>query len=223
MKSPPDKPYRLMIADDHDVLRLGLRNLISRDPGFTVVDEAASGQELLDKLEKQTCDLIILDLSMPGLNGIQVLERLGSRFPRLKVLIFSMHKEKEFFRHVMRKNVDGYILKDDNFDQILHALREIRDGRKSFSADLVESLYVEQDEQGNDAHGNERISLEILTRREKDILRRIAAGATNRQIADDLDISPRTVQTHRSNIMEKLHIKNTAGLVKFAMNSGLME
>ena len=164
-------PYRIFLADDHDVLRFGLRTLLAKDSDFIIVGEADNGQDLLDSLEKASCHLVILDLSMPGMDAFKTLELLRQRFPDVKVLIYSMHKEKEFFRKALTKN---------------------------------------------------EVILDILTKREREILKMIASGSTNKEIGSKLDISPRTVQTHRTNLMEKLRLKNTADLVKFAYSHGLL-
>ena len=216
--SDAEKRYRVILTDDHQILRLGLRNLIGRDERVEVVGEAGDGRALIDLLRQVPADMVILDLSMPGMNGIKLLETLKLTHPDLKILIFTMHREKEFFRHAMRRGVDGYILKDDDFDRILTAIRDIRSGRKAFSAELM----VELAEELSDAPGDPNLSLETLTRREREILARIGGGATSKEIAAELGISFRTVQTHRTNIMEKLGIRNTAGLVKFAVRSRLI-
>ncbi|MEQ9366449.1 MAG: response regulator transcription factor [Leptospirales bacterium] len=220
MKSPSNlAPYKIVLADDHMVLRLGLRNLLGREDSILVVGEAANGDELLDLLKHKPCELVILDLSMPGMNGIQVLEKLRVAYPALRVLIFTMHKEHEFFRHAVRKGVDGYVLKDDNLELILQAIQEIRAGRKYYSSELTAyALSVEEA-----ALPEKEIALEVLTRREREILTLIATGATSKEIAEDLAISHRTVQTHRSNLLEKLGLKNTAALVKFAVSMGLID
>ena len=221
MKSPIKvPPYKVVLADDHMVLRLGLRNLLSREDSILVVGEAANGEELLELLKLKPCDLVILDLSMPGMNGIQVLEKLRVTYPELRVLIFTMQKEHEFFRHAVRKGVDGYVLKDDNLELILQAIQEIRAGRKYYSSELTAfALAVEEEA----ALPEKEIALEVLTRREREILVMIAGGATSKEIAEDLAISHRTVQTHRSNLLEKLGLKNTAALVKFAVSMGLVD
>ncbi len=214
--SSTESKYRIIIADDHDILRFGLKNLIIKDPSLEVVAEAQDGQTLLDLLEKKKCDLVILDLSMPGLDGLKALDRIRARHGDLQILILTMHKEREFFRHALARGVQGYMLKDDSFDRILFAIHEIRAGRKSYSAEIA-SFIVEDYNLIRDS----QMSQEILTRREKEILKMIAGGMTNREIGKSLEISPRTIQTHRTNIMQKLDLKNTAEMVKFAIERGL--
>ncbi|MBL0263265.1 MAG: response regulator transcription factor [Leptospiraceae bacterium] len=209
--------YRIFIADDHDVLRFGLKALLTKDSDVTIIGEADNGQDLLDSLEKASCDLVILDLSMPGMDGFRTLDLLRQRFPYIKVLIYSMHKEKEFFRKALTKNVNGYILKDENLEKLLEAVREIRSGKKYFSSELI--LYLADQFTIN---RESEVILDLLTKREREILKMIASGSTNKEIGGKLDISPRTVQTHRTNLMEKLRLKNTADLVKFAYTHGLL-
>ena len=216
-KNPGNRaPYKIMLADDHQVLRFGMRSLLSREDEFEVVGEAENGRELLEKLESIACDLIVLDLSMPELDGLKALELIKKNFPEIKVLIFSMHKEREFFKTALSRGVNGYILKDDDLSKIPIAIKDIRDGRKYFSPELT-SFIVEDYSRSHD-----NISLELLTRRELEVLKYIAKGASSREIAEDLAISHRTVQTHRSNIMEKLGIKKATGLVKFALENGIL-
>lgn len=226
MKSPAaNSEYRILLADDHMVLRLGLRNLLSRADDLSVVGEAASGAELLKLLESTRCDLVILDLSMPGMNGIEVLDQLCESHADLRVLIFTMHKEQEFFRHAVRKGVHAYVLKDDRLELILRAIEEIRADRRYYSPELMASMATAADDEHGSGAGasSSRAAVESLTPREREILIMIASGATSKEIADDLAISHRTVQTHRANMLEKLELKNTAALIKFAVSSGLIE
>ena len=214
--SSENEPYHLILADDHRVLRLGMRTLLTRTDEFQVVGEAGNGRELLELLEKHPCRLVILDLSMPEMDGLKALDIMRTRFPDIRVLVFSMHREREFFRTALARGVDGYILKDDDLEKIPVAVREIRAGRKFFSNELTS--FIAEDY----AVLHDTMSLELLTRREKEIMEMIARGLTNKEIAESLTISPRTVQTHRSNIMEKLDLKNTAELVKYAIDRGVV-
>ncbi len=211
------EPFRIAIADDHDVLRFGIKTLLSRDPQIVVIGEARTGQDLIALLESKKCDLVILDLSMPGMDGLKALPEIRSRFAHLKVLVLTMHKEREFFRQALAAGVDGYILKDDDFERIVGAVHEIRRGRKTYSPELASFIVEDYTVMRESA-----LSLELLTRREREILKRIAQGRTNKEIADELDISPRTAQTHRSNLMHKLDLKNTADLVRFAVSHGIV-
>lgn len=210
-------PYRIVIADDHDVLRFGIKTLLSRDAQIQVIGEARTGEDLIAILESKRCDLVILDLSMPGMDGLKALPEIRKRFAEMKVLVLTMHKEREFFRQALSAGVDGYILKDDDFERIVGAVHEIRNGKKTYSPELASFIVEDYTVLRESA-----ISLELLTRREREILKRIAQGRTNKEIADELDISPRTAQTHRSNLMHKLDLKNTADLVRFAVSHGIV-
>lgn len=208
--------YKIILADDHKILRLGLRNLLARDEQLEITGEAGSGKELLDLVKKTPCNLIILDLSMPDMTGMEALDELREIKFKGNILIFTMHKEQQLFKHALKKGVNGYLLKDDNFDKILDAIRDIRSGRKAFSSELNSYLVSDYEVQHDFA------SMDMLTRREKEVLCMIATGSTSKEIAEDFEISYRTVQTHRANIMEKLDIHNTAGLVKFSMDQGIV-
>ncbi len=208
--------YRIILADDHEILRFGLKNLLSRESGIEVVATAENGEEVLERLAEVPCDLLVLDLSMPRMDGLKVLDTVRQKYPGVRVIIFTMHGEREFFKSALARGVSGYILKDDNLDRIPVAIREVRAGRKYFSSALT-SFIGEDFERTPD-----RISLELLSPREMEVLQGIARGQTSKEIAADLGISFRTVQVHRSNIMEKTGIKNAAGLVKFALNNGVV-
>ena len=213
--APKGGPCRIAIADDHVVLRYGLRTLLARFPEFEVVGEAGDGEELLALLARVPCDLVLLDLSMPGMDGLKALDVMRKLHTDIRVVIFSMHKEREFFRQAVALGVAGYILKDDDFERIPIALRDVLHGRKYFSSEMTSLLANEY------TLLRDGMSLELLTRREREVLKHIAGGLTSREIAEQLDISFRTVQTHRSNLMEKLEIHNTAELVRYALDRGL--
>lgn len=215
MKSSAEKT-RIVIADDHDVLRFGLRTLLEKEPDFEIVGEAIDGKSVLRILERGNCDLLILDLSMPEMDGLAVLAEIRKRNVEVRVLIFSMHRERELFRAALAAGVSGYMLKDDDLAKIPNALRDIRAGRKFFSPDLT-TLLVE-----DYARIQDDVGLKVLTRRELEILKKVASGLTNNEIGEELGISPRTVQTHRTNLMAKLDLKNTADLVRLAVSRGLV-
>lgn len=211
------QPYRIVICDDHKILRAGLKNLIGEVDDLQVVGEANNGRELLDLLDKHPPDLLILDLSMPEMTGLSALEEIRRKLPGLKVLVLTMHKEREYLRKAMKLGIDGYILKDDVFEKLILAIRDIQQGRKAISNDLISSFMEEYH-----VIREGEASLELLTRREREVLRFIAEGLTNREAAEKMDISVRTVEAHRARIMEKLQINSVAGLVKYAMERGLV-
>lgn len=212
--------HRIVLADDHTMFREGLKSLIDRENFLKVVAEARDGEELIKILEAGGCDLVVLDLSMPRMDGMTALKEIHRRFPKVDVLVLTMQKDYEHFRHAMTYGARGYILKEDAHDQLIAAIAAIKKG-KSFVSPSVSTLLTDRFIRPLDEV--ETPSLEILTRRQKQILRYIADGYSNKEIAAQLKISVRTVETHRGHLTEKLGIKTTAGLVKYAMAKSAAE
>jgi DNA-binding NarL/FixJ family response regulator len=210
------QPCRILLADDHAILRHGLRKLISEDTGFDIVGEAGDGQELLTLLAQVPCDIVLMDLSMPVMNGFQALEVIKKDYPLVRVLLLTMHNSHEYFKQAVNRGADGYILKEDVYESLLWALNTILAGHKAFSPKLASMLVGE-------LFTPDKIDaeLEILSRRELEVLHHLANGGTSRAIAEKLGISARTVESHRAHIMEKLGLKNTASLVRFAIDHKL--
>jgi DNA-binding NarL/FixJ family response regulator len=213
----PVNDYRIVLADDHAILRAGIKVLIESKPGLRVVGEASNGQELLDLLPQTPCDMVILDLNMPVMNGIEVLEYLQMHFPKIAALVLTTHKEKAFLKRSLAKGAKGYLLKDETHDKLLSAISDIRQGKRVISAEMT-SLIV--DDYATDL--SSPLSAELLTPREKEILSYTANGLTSKEIAERLDISARTVEAHRANIREKLGIETMSELVKYAMDHNLI-
>ena len=213
------RPYRIILADDHAMFRAGLKSLIDQEPLFKVVDQAKDGNELLVKMRSRKCDLIVLDLSMPGMSGIEVIKEIKEEFPKVKILVLTMQKDNEHFKHAMKNGALGYLLKDDAFDELLHALNTIVRG-KPFISSSVAMLAAERFIRASD--DIETPSLDILTKREQQMLKLIASGLANKNIAVKLKISIRTVEAHRNNLMRKLGLSNTAGVVRYAIAKGLV-
>lgn len=210
---------RVILADDHEMFRSGLRGLLEKNPDFKVVGEAADGEILLDKLKTAKADCVVLDLSMPHMDGIETLKELHRKFPKVKALILTMQKDIEHFKHAMANGACGYILKDGAFEQLVMALKMISKGKNYVSPAISEYIteqYVRSIE------SSDVPSLEILTNREKQVLALIVKGAANKNIASSLKISIRTVETHRSRLIHKLGINTPAGLVKYAISKGLL-
>ncbi len=209
---------RVIVADDHAILRQGLRSLISREGGLDVVAEASDGVELLEILTRVPCDLVILDLSMPRQDGMTVIKTIRTDHPAVKVLVLTMHKDAEYFRCAMARGADGYVLKDDAFEQLAEAATTVLAGRPFVSSKMKQHL------NGGAACSSTRevrAGLDLLTRREREILGLVASGLANKNIADRCRISVRTVEAHRSHVMRKLRLKSTADLVRFAITQGL--
>jgi DNA-binding NarL/FixJ family response regulator len=215
--SDREKAYRIILADDHSILRAGVKVLIEAKPEYKVVGEAGNGEELLELLGQTECDMVILDLNMPVMNGIEVLEYLQLHYPKIATLVLTTHKEKPFLKRSLAKGAKGYLLKEETHDRLLSAISDIRQGKKAISPEMT-SLIVEDYATDLSSH----LSAELLTAREKEILSYTANGLTSKEIAERLDISARTVEAHRANIRDKLGIETMSDLVKFAMDHNLM-
>jgi DNA-binding NarL/FixJ family response regulator len=214
----PENKYRIILADDHPILREGLKKLIAENDTMLVVGEAGDGTTLIDRALNTKCDLAIVDLSMPGMDGLKAIEKLKMEQPDLRVLILTMHDNREYFKQAVSLGVEGYMLKEDVYESLISAIDKIRNGERAFSPKMSNHLLTDFVKEIED----QTPPIEILTRREKEILAQVSKGLTSKQIADSLKISSRTVESHRARIMEKLSIHNVAGLVKYAMQKNLL-
>lgn len=201
--------WRVVLVDDHSVVRAGLRHLLESDTTVSVVGEAATAAEGVQRAADLQPDLVILDVSMPGASGLAVIGRLREVSPNSRVLILSMHADAEYVRESDRLGAAGYLLKDDAATELPDAIAALRRGERYVSAKLTTVA------------APARPSEQPLTPRERDVLRGIARGQTNKEIASDLKISHRTVETHRENIMRKLAVHSVAGLTRYAIDHGL--
>lgn len=209
---------KIIIADDHTFVRVGLKELINRDADFTVVSEAKDGQELLNILNIRKCDVIVMDISMPKMDGVTAIKEIQLKYPTLKILVLSMLKDYPHFHEVMAHGASGYMVKDDAAEQLVHALKMIVKGKK-FVSPSVSTMLVDWQLRSID----EAVpSMEILTKREQQIFSLIAKGMSNKVIALKLKLSVRTVEHHRANLTDKLGIKDTASLVKYALAKGII-
>lgn len=209
---------KIIIADDHTFVRFGLKELINKDPDLIVVAEAKNGQELLEILANKKCDLVVMDISMPEMDGVVAIKEIHEQYPQLKTLILSMLKDYPHFHEVMTHGASGYMVKDDAPEQLVSAIKTILRGKK-FVSPSVTTMLADRELRSLD----EAIpSLEILTKREKQILAMIAKSMPNKNIATKLKISVRTVEHHRAHLTDKLGLKDTASLVKYALTKGLV-
>ena len=207
---------RTILADDHPIVREGIKAVLQRKEGVRVVGECTNGAELLTELEKTDCDLVILDLSMPKVGGLEVIEKMRVLRPGIRIIVLTMHNDRDRIRAALSGGVDGYVLKEDIYNRLTSAVDDVMAGKKAYS-DSVTGMIVEDYAAGKE----QKSAHEMLTRREREVLRLIADGLSNKAIADELNISVRTAEFHRANIMEKLDIRSVAGLVKFALANGL--
>lgn len=211
----------VLIADDHPMVREGLRSLLETEKGFNVVAEAGDGEEALKYMERHKPMMAILDISMPKLNGIDTARQLLKRWPKTRVVMLTMHHDEAFLVKVMEIGVQGYLLKDAAGDEILRALKRIAEGEKYFSQSAMEAIGRHISKKNDPNVLADKEAAERLTKRELQILSFIAEGMSTPEIAKKLYLSPRTVDTHRANIMHKLNIHQATGLVRFALENGL--
>lgn len=212
------KPYRIVIADDHSLFRKGMKRLIEDMPGLEVVGEAGDGLELLEILKKKAPDLAVVDISMPNLRGIEATREIRTLYPDTKVLVLTMHKSKEYLYHSISAGAQGYLLKEDSDVELLSAIETIRKGglymTRTLAGDLAQDL-------SQLYSGKVKLLRDPLTTREREILKLIAEGNSNNDIARLMCVSTRTVEHHRASIMEKLRLKKTADLVRYAIDKGI--
>lgn len=202
-------PYKIVLADDHAMFREGIRRIIERIEDVVVVGEVNDGLELLAILKNSCPDLVILDISMPNLRGLEAIREIKKLYPQVKVLFLTMHRQKEFIHRALTDGADGFLLKEDPSDELIRAVQTVRKGEKYLSpliSDALISLTLETNES------------DLLTMREREVLKLLAEGKKTHEIAEMLFISVNTVRRHRHNVMEKLHVKNLADLVKFAIS-----
>ncbi|MSR21199.1 MAG: response regulator transcription factor [Gemmatimonadetes bacterium] len=210
---------RVVIADDHAVVRQGIRGVLEEVEGLEVVAEAENGDQALALTEAHHPDVVVLDVTMPGKTGLEVASALRDAGSGVRVLLLSMHDEPEYVLEAVRAGADGYVLKDVTPAELRAALTAIYEGREYFSARVTHQLGVGLREEIEREQRRSRI--DSLTAREVEVLVLVAQGKTNRGIAEDLGISPRTVETHRERVMAKLRIRSVAGLTRFVVEHGL--
>ncbi|BBO86066.1 response regulator [Desulfosarcina ovata] len=209
--------YTIIIADDHVMMREGIQYMINAVAGLCVIGQAGDGLELLRLLKKKRPDMVILDISMPGLRGIEAAQEIRALYPDVKVLILSMHKNEAFLSMALAAGASGYLLKEDSGEELVEAIERIRKGETYLSRKLSSefpSAII------SICRGQHSPAADRLTPRERQVLQMIAEGHTDRQISERLFISIRTVHRHRANIRTKLNLKHTADLVRYAISQG---
>jgi DNA-binding NarL/FixJ family response regulator len=212
----------IVLADDHPIVRQGMRGLLESEPGFVVVGEAGDGREAVELVERLQPDVAILDLMMPELNGLEVARRALRLSPRTRVVILSMYSDEPHVLEALRAGAMAYVLKGTSTETLIFALREAMAGRRYLSpplSDRAVEVYLAQI--GTAARPTDRY--ELLTAREREVLELVARGASYAEIADKLTISPRTAETHRTNLMRKLDLKTTADITLYAVQRGLID
>jgi two-component system response regulator NreC len=207
---------RILLADDHALVRQGFRMILDAQSDMEIVGEAGNGREAVELAEKLQPDLVVMDVTMPELNGIEATRRLTGVAPRARVLALSMHKDSVYVREILRAGARGYLLKDSADTDLLAAVRAVAKGEGYLSPAVSDAVLTDYRRHVTDP-------LDLLTTREREVLQMIAEGKTNKEIATSLNLSVYTVEAHRGRVMEKLNLHSTGELVRFALRNGLID
>jgi two-component system, NarL family, response regulator NreC len=214
----PSGPIRVLLVDDHTIVREGLRALLQGTPGIEVVGEASDGRESLREAQRLSPDVVVMDASMPGLNGIDATQRILELVPATRVLVLSMHAGEEYVRPALRAGASGYLVKGSGLSDLVAAIRAVAAGDSFVSPTVAKLLVQDAREAGVErARGTEE-----LTVREREVLQLVAEGHSTQAIGQLLHLSPKTVEGHRGRVMQKLGVANVAGLVRHAIRLGLV-
>lgn len=215
------KTFRILLADDHALVRAGIRELVQKLPGVEVIAEASNGRQALELVQSQSPDLVLLDIGMKELNGLEVAERITRDHPGVRALILSMHANEEYVLRALRAGACGYMLKDSAITELKLAIDSVLAGKTYLSPSISRSVidsYLNRT-----AAPARKNSLDLLTPRQREILQLIAEGNSTKEIAGSLNLSAKTVETHRAQLMERLDIYDVASLVRFAIREGLIQ
>jgi DNA-binding NarL/FixJ family response regulator len=210
---------RLLLADDHAMIREGLKSLISNEPDLTVVAEAENGKEAVELAQKSGAHIVVMDVAMPILNGIEATHTLLKANPNIKVVALSGHANRELVREMLKAGAWAYVLKSRAYEELVRAIREVMKGRKYLSPDVARGVVDEY--VGLSSSSSANPAFIVLTDREREALQLIAEGKSTKVVADELSVSVKTVETHRHNIMEKLNLYSVAELTKYAIREGI--
>ena len=211
---------RIVLADDHTILREGLRALLTADDEIVVVGEAQDGREAVRCVERLEPDLLLMDLSMPRMSGMDAIREIKKRYPDTRIIALTVHKTEEYLLTTLQAGADGYVLKDATHDELVMAIRTVMAGKSYLSPDVSEKV-IEGYLVGKES-SRSLSAWETLSQREREVLKLIAEGYKNKEIAEDLCISLKTVEKHRANLMKKLDLHNAAALTVYAMEKGLV-
>lgn len=214
------KKYRIVIAEDHKILREGLKALVKSNENFEIVGEAGDGIEAIRAVEKHHPDLLLLDLSMPRMSGISVIKDIKSRLPETKILALTIHESEDYILESFHSGLDGYCLKDSNSSELLMAINRVLEGKTYLSPGISDKVLVGFLEEKRQLKTS--TAWDSVTQREREVLKLVGEGYKNKDIADYLCISAKTVEKHRSNIMRKLNVHTSSGLTAIAIEKGLV-
>ena len=212
------KEIRVLLVDDHQIIIDGLQSLLISEVGIRVISNANNGREALELLRVLDVDVVLMDIDMPVMNGLDAAKIVKEKYSNTKVIILSMHSEKAMVKDLIELGVDGYLLKNTSKDELIGAIKKVSEGGRYFSTDVTLSLL----EKENTNKLNTTNSGIKLTAREIEIIKLISEGYTNKEIGDQLFISHRTVDTHRTNLMKKIEVNNVAGIISYAIKNGFI-
>jgi two-component system response regulator NreC len=214
------KSIRILLADDHTVMRKGLRLLLESQPEFSVVAEAADGRQAVERAEAAQPDVAVIDIAMPNLSGIEAAQRMAAALPHIAIVILSMHSDEGYVLRALKAGAKGYLLKDSAEGDLIEAIKAVHQGKTFFSPEISKML-VEDYMQEIRTRGAED-SYDLLTSREREIFQLLAERKSNKEIAQALNLSPYTVETHRRNLQEKLNLHSLAELILYAVRKGII-
>jgi DNA-binding NarL/FixJ family response regulator len=209
----------IIVADDHGIVREGLRRMLESEPDLKVCGEAADGREVLEQLAALDPDVVVLDITMPRLGGLETLERIRTDHSRTKVILLSVHSDSQFIQSAISLGADGYVLKNGRAAEIVTAIREVMKGGSYFSPTVAREIV----EQLRSPRPESEDPFSLLSNREREVLRLIAEGLSAKEVAAELGISSKTVEAHRTSVMRKLNVRKATELVRYALRHGLIE
>jgi two-component system, NarL family, response regulator NreC len=213
-------PIRILLADDHTVIRKGLRLLLESQPDFKVIGEAANGRETVAQAELHQPDVVVLDVAMPTLNGIEAARQISAKLPQTAIVFLSMHSDESYVLKALKSGAKAYLLKDSAEYDLINAIRAVNEGKAFFSPAISKMLVEEYMRQMQEREVED--SYELLTTREREVLQLLAEGKTNKEVAQVLNLSLYTVETHRGNILQKLNLHSGAELILYAVRKGVI-
>jgi len=212
-----DQTYRILIVDDHALFRAGVRALLAEDPRVTVVGEADNGRDAIRAVGQLAPHLVLMDLTMPEMNGMEAMTEIRRRYPNVRLLVMTLHKTEDYIHASLKAGADGYILKDATQEEFGVAIHTVLQGKTYLSMDVSAKVVI-----GYLGGGKFSSAYDSLTHREREVLKLVGEGNTNKLIADFLFLSVKTIEKHRSNLMSKLDLHNASGLTAYAMEKGLV-
>ncbi len=219
------KKINILLADNHTIIREGVKAMLKEQKNFSILTEAANGQEVLEKIKKNAPDIVVMEIIIPEMNGIETIEIITKKYPDTKVIVLTIHDNETYILKSVEAGASGYLLKDVDKAELIKAIHAVANGDKYFNAIISNVLvtgYLNKVKQTDIKHQSNSVKEHELTKREKGILKMITTGKNNRAIANDLGISIRTIETHRANIMKKLKVKNAVELVRVALDDKIV-